>query len=99
MVGTAQDDQRDADKVKGEVAAGLGHAALVADAAPVAEEDALALALVEPRRGIAPAGQGFGNVPRPPHARVMTGLEQIVGLEIRDHRHLSSVRLQSSLRV
>src|SRR6516162_2552236 len=86
-VGAAQDDQRHAHEVEGEVIARLGHPAVVADAVPVAEEDPLAFALIEPRRSITPAGQGLGRVPTAAHARVMAGLKDIIGLKIRDHRH------------
>src|SRR6516164_4205496 len=89
-VGAAHDNQRHAHKVEGEVAARLGHPALMADAVPIAEKDPLALALVEPWRGVAPAGQGLGGVPASAHARVVAGLEDVLRLEIRDHRCDSS---------
>ena len=89
-VGAAHDDQWHAHEIEGEVAARLGHPALVADAVPVAEEDPLAFALIEPRRGVTPSGQGLGGVPATAHARVMAGFEDIIRLKIRDHPHYPS---------
>jgi len=86
-VGAAHDDQWHAYEIESEVASRLGHPALVSDAVPVAEEDPLAFALIEPRRGVTPSGQGLGGVPATAHARVMAGFEDIIRLKIRDHPH------------
>src|SRR5271168_2502591 len=97
-IGAAHDDQWHAHEVKREVAARLGHPAMVADAVPVAEEDPLAFAPIKPRRGVTPSWQSLSGVPAPAHARVMAGLEDIIWLKIRDHPRYPSCWRVVSLR-
>ncbi len=77
----AHHDQRHAAEVEGDVAADIGNAAVVTDAVPHLEEDAVTLALVEPLGGVAPRRQRFGAVEAPTHAVVVARIEEVFRLE------------------
>src|SRR5215469_11242148 len=89
-IGASHDNQWHAGEVERKITTRLRHTAVVANAVPVTEEDALAFALVEPRRRVAPAGQGLGGVPAPAYARIIAGLEDIIRFKIRDHSRYPS---------
>src|SRR5258707_15492561 len=87
----AHHDQRPAAEVEGDVAADVGHAALVADAVPELEKDPVAFALVESLGGVAPGRQGLGCVKATADAVVIARVEEIFGFEHVLHQGSSRV--------